>query len=65
MRSDLCAGSYTFRTIFSPLEPDRAESVLSKAGSLAPALPSCSPYSPITQPRPDGLRKHPSTHSGE
>ena len=29
MRSDLCAGPYTLRAIFSPLEADRAESVLS------------------------------------
>src|SRR5215212_5653734 len=34
MRSPLCAGSYTLRAIFSSLEPDRAKSVLSRAGSL-------------------------------
>jgi hypothetical protein len=30
MGSDLCAESYTLRAIFSPLEADRAESVLSQ-----------------------------------
>jgi hypothetical protein len=38
MRSPLCAESYTVRAIFSSLEPDRAESVLSlKGGMLGPS----------------------------
>ncbi len=36
MRSPFCAGSYTLWAIFSPLEAERAESVLSRAGSLDP-----------------------------
>jgi hypothetical protein len=36
MRSPLCAESYTLRAIFSSLEPDRAKSAPSRAGSLDP-----------------------------
>jgi hypothetical protein len=46
MRSDLCAESYTLWAIFSSLEPDRAESVLSLKGGMLGPSPFSLAYSP-------------------
>jgi hypothetical protein len=52
MRSDLCAVSYTLWAIFSPLEADRAESVLSQG--LGPRIQPL-PTSLFTRVRGRGI----------